>query len=68
MLHAGKHMHSVHGSSNTRRIHMDCEEKVQALPGAPQRPVQTQNDAALFASGEVSLHMDACKFTMPDLF
>lgn len=61
-------MHSVHGSSNTRRVHMDGEEKVQALPGAPQRPVQTQNDAAVFASGEVSLHTDACKFTMPDLF
>lgn len=47
---------------------MDGEKKVQALPGAPQRPVQAQNDAALFASGEVSLHPDGCKFPMPDLF
>lgn len=35
---------------------MDGEKKVQALPGAPQRPVQTQSVATVLASGEVSAH------------
>jgi len=51
---------------------MDSEKKVQALPGAPQRPVQTQSVATALASGEVSArthtHAHTCKFTTLHLF
>lgn len=47
---------------------MDGEKKVQALPGAPQRPVQTQSVAAVLASGEVIALTQTCKYIMLHLF
>lgn len=59
ILFVGTCVHSLHGLSDTWRVHMDGQKKVQALPGASQRPVQTQNDAAVLASGEVIVHTQA---------
>lgn len=59
ILFVGTRVHSIYGPSDPWRVHMDHKKKVQALSGAPQRPVQTQNDVAVLASREVSLHTQA---------
>ena len=49
----GERVHPVHGAADPRALHLDGEEEVPALPGAPSRPLQAQDADALHAAGQV---------------